>query len=152
MISSAIGEIQNGYGVASGKTEDFRFPEGTLAMQIPYFKRAGFDLSGFFRGTLNVLFRDHQFQLGQPSYYFPSVKWSPDFPAENFSFYSCIVQPGKDEQVYESFVYWPHPSTKPDFVQDSRILEILAPHLPGAHYGQQIIVSADSGIVDFFLL
>ena len=121
-------------------------------MQIPYFKRAGFDLSGFFRGTLNVLFRDHQFQLGQPSYYFPSVKWSPDFPAENFSFYSCIVQPGKDEQVYESFVYWPHPSTKPDFVQDSRILEILAPHLPGAHYGQQIIVSADPEIVDFSLL
>jgi hypothetical protein len=38
MISSAIGEIQRGYGIASGKTEDFRFPEGTLAMQIPYFK------------------------------------------------------------------------------------------------------------------
>tara|TARA_B100000963_G_C22229545_1_gene495200 strand:- start:14 stop:472 length:459 start_codon:yes stop_codon:yes gene_type:complete len=152
MISFATGEIQRGYGVASGETEDFRFPEGTLAMQIPYFKSAGFDLSGFFRGTLNVLFKDHQFQLGTPSYYFPSVKWSPDFPAENFSFYSCVIQQGKDEQFYESFVYWPHPSTKPDFVQDSRVLEILAPHLPGVQYGQEIIVSADPGIVEFSLL
>lgn len=152
MISSANGEIQRGYGVASGNTKDSRFPKGTLAMQAPYFQRAGFDLSGFFRGTLNVLFRDHQFQLGKPSYYFPYVKWSSDFPAENFSFYSCIVQTGMDEQVYESFVYWPHPSTKPDFVQDSRILEILAPHLPCVQCGQEIIVSAEPGSVDFSLL
>jgi hypothetical protein len=30
MISSATGEIQRGYGIASGETEDFRFPEGTF--------------------------------------------------------------------------------------------------------------------------
>ncbi len=149
MVSSATGVIHRGHGVASGRTEDVRFPKGTLAMQIPYFERTGLNLSEFFSGTLNILFKDYQFQLGQPSYSFPSVKWSPDLPAENFSFYSCNIQLGKDEAVCKSLVYWPHPSTKPEFVQDSRVLEVLAPYLSGVQYGREIIVSADSRTLSF---
>ena len=56
VINAANGFIKQGYGVASGKSNDIRFPEGTVSMQIPFFTRRGLDLSAFFPVTLNVSF------------------------------------------------------------------------------------------------
>ena len=41
-----------GHGIASGKKKDDRFPDGTISMQIPIFKRLGLDLDHFHQGTL----------------------------------------------------------------------------------------------------
>jgi len=151
MISSAVGIIQPGHGVASGKNQDDRFPKGTLDMQLPYFKQQGLDLNLFFQGTLNISIQGHIFKLGQPSYSFPSVKWSPDLPAENFSFYSCTIQTMKGQKSYNSFVYWPHPSTKPEFKQDPSVLEVMATQVEGAKYGDKIIITADSDTINFII-
>lgn len=149
MITKAVGFIQPGHGVASGKNRDLRFPNGTLAMQLPFFKQQGLDLSLFVQGTLNISIQNHIFQLGQPSYSFPSIKWSPDLPEENFSFYSCTIQLMNGQNSYDSLVYWPHPSTKPEFQQDSSVLEVMAPEVVGAKYGDKIIISADSSTINF---
>ena len=120
-------------------------------MQLPYFKQQGLDLNLFFQGTLNISIQDHIFKLGQPSYSFPSIKWSPDLPAENFSFYSCTIQTMKGQKSYNSFVYWPHPSTKPEFQQDPSVLEVMATQVEGAKYGDKIIITADSDTINFII-
>ena len=149
MISSAVGIIQPGHGVASGKNQDDRFPKGTLDMQLPFFKQQGLDLNLFFLGTLNISIQDYIFHLGEPSYSFPLIKWSTDLPEENFSFYSCSIQLIKGQHAYDSLVYWPHPSTKPGFQQDPSVLEVMAPLVEGAKYGDKIIITADSTTLNF---
>jgi hypothetical protein len=42
------GTIQKGHGVASGKSGDPRFPEGTIAMQTPFFSDLGLKLEQCF--------------------------------------------------------------------------------------------------------
>ena len=149
MINSAIGYIEKGYGVASGRSNDVRFPNGTISMQIPFFAREGLDLSVFFRGTLNISFPDHSYQLGNAQYFFPQIKWSQDLPPENFSFYSCSIKVPPLDESYIALIYWPHPSTKPGFHQDPNILEILAPEINGLSCGDEIKVFADSESVRF---
>ena len=48
------GEIKSGYGFASGKGKDERYPEGTLKQQFHHFLERGLDLSDFFMGTINL--------------------------------------------------------------------------------------------------
>jgi hypothetical protein len=50
------GQIQIGYGVASGRAHNPRFPQGTIEMQKPFFRERGLDLSPYFSGTIN---REH---------------------------------------------------------------------------------------------
>ncbi len=47
------GLICKGHGVASGKSDNQRYPRGTLYEQLPYFKERGLDLSV-------LLFRNYQ--------------------------------------------------------------------------------------------
>jgi hypothetical protein len=51
------GEIQQGHGVASGKNAETPYPNGTIAMQAPFFKKLGLDLFNFWPGTLNISFK-----------------------------------------------------------------------------------------------
>ena len=51
--AAAPGIVVRGHGAASGRGSD-RYPEGTLAAQIPIFAGLGLDLSDMYRGTLNV--------------------------------------------------------------------------------------------------
>ena len=43
-----------GHGVASGRSTDGPYPEGSIALQRPHFARLGLDLGACFNGTLNV--------------------------------------------------------------------------------------------------
>ena len=149
VINAANGFVKQGYGVASGKCNDIRFPEGTVSMQIPFFTQSGLDLSAFFPGTLNIFFPEHSYQLGKAQYFFPLVKWSNDLPPENFSFYSCSIKVPPLYESYIALIYWPHPSTKPGFHQDPNILEILAPEINGLSCGDEIKVFADLESVRF---
>lgn len=143
-----MGIICEGHGVASGKNSDTRFSEGTIALQYPFFADRGLNLSSYFRGTINISFPSHLFVLGKPKYYFPNVKWCGDMPAENFSFFSCFLKL-QGQQKINSFVYWPHPSTKPSFQQDPSVLEFLAPWIKDINYGQKIEVFADTKCINF---
>lgn len=149
MMSSAVGLITRGHRIASGQHRDVRFPQGTLAMQSPFFKQNGFDITRFFKGTLNISLLDADFKLGRPSYFFPLVQWSTDLTPENFSFYQCSLTMNGCSTIHESFVYWPHPSTKPEFKQDPSVLEVIAPFIEEAHYGDEITITADSSSINF---
>ena len=132
------GIVKEGHQVASGKAEDKRFPEGTLALQIPRFAERGLDLDPYHRGTLNVSIAPNEFRVSHAWRTLPEVKWSPAMPAENFSFYRCEICISGIGSFEKGLVYWPHPSTKPEFQQDPSILEILAPFIEEASYGSEV--------------
>ncbi len=146
-LHSVLATISQGYGVASGKSSDSRFPDGTLTLQLPHFEKRGLDLRPYYRGTLNLTLRHDSFLLGEPDYRFDLIKWSPLVPPENFSFYSCRVL--WINKSVDALVYWPHPSTKPEFHQESNVLEILAPAIDGITYGDQVYLEAEPHTLSF---
>ncbi len=109
------------------------------------------NLSEFFSGTLNLSVHPYLYRLGTPVHSFPQVKWTSCLPPENFSFYRCSVRLLEDEDFTEALVYWPHPSTKPEFHQDPHVLEILAPRIPSARYGKEMEIRGHSSSLSFFL-
>ncbi len=136
------GTVAQGYGVASGISGDRRFPNGTLALQKPYFLARGLDLDRFYLGTINLQIAPHHYRIKRPRYLFRNVRWSREVPAEDFSFFDCrlFAQSG-DEQL--ALVYYPHPDTKPEHFQEPQVLEILAPYLDGLRYGDRLPVAFD---------
>lgn len=85
-MDSVKGIVTHGHGVASGKAGDRRFPNGTIAMQIPFFKALGLDLSPYHPGTLNIDVSPYAFKPGPEALLFERVKWHSEMPAETFSF------------------------------------------------------------------
>ena len=142
------GIVKEGHRVASGLAEEPRFPEGTLALQIPCFAERGLDLAPYHRGTINVSIAPLTYRLGQALKTLPGVKWSPVMPAENFSFYRCGIRPTGAETFAEGLVYWPHPSTKPEFFQDPYTLEILAPFIADITYGSTVELHVDTAEIE----
>lgn len=60
------GTVIQGYGVASGKARDSRFPDGTIAMQKPFFQKLGLDLTGFYLGTINLSISPLEYPVATP--------------------------------------------------------------------------------------
>ena len=89
---------------------------------------------------MNLDISPYDFELLNPDYSFNSVKWSTDLPAENFSFFSCRLKKANaySNSSYNGFVYWPHPSTKPEFHQNLSVLEVVAPFIPNLSYGSML--------------
>src|SRR5512143_3895809 len=81
------GIVIEGYGVASGPSQDY--PYGALDRQRPIFKARGFDLDGYFNGSLNIDIRPATFKMLKPEYTFPLVEWTDPHPPETFSFSRC---------------------------------------------------------------
>ena len=147
--NKVMAEVVRGYGIASGKNFDARFPKGTIATQSPFFEDRGLDLSSFHLGTLNIDITPSCFKFIKASFCFEKVKWSNDLPPETFSFYPCKISlPDQDSRV-SSLIYCPHPSTKPGFHQKKGVLEILAPRLKSVSYGSKIIIHAESEYILF---
>ena len=144
-------KLVKGHGVASGKTKDSRFPEGTISMQVPFFRQRGLDLSNFYLGSLNLDISPYSFVLQRPDFSFSQVKWSPDLQAENFSFYQCLldVMNSNDITPYEGFIYWPHPSTKPEFHKNPNVLEVIAPWIPNISYGDFLKLKCSNQVILF---
>ena len=143
--------LVQGYGIASGNTQDPRFPGGTVSMQVPFFQLKGLDLSSYFFGTLNVDISPYSFELKDPIFSVSNIKWSEELPAENFSFFECKIEKpsGIGRDVYSALVYWPHPSTKPGFIQPENNLEILSPFIPDLNYGDPLILTAEKNNIFF---
>jgi len=125
-----------GHRVASGLNGNPKFPGGTIVMQIPVFKKMGLDLSGFFQGTLNASIAPLHYRMAAPRVTLRQVKWHPEDPAEDFSFVDVRLR--RDGRVYEGFIYYPHPDTKPVHFQKADVLELLLPKVEGAAYGDAL--------------
>ena len=57
MTITMSGIINKGHGVASGASTSSPYPTGSIAMQAPFFKARGLDLSGCYFGTLKEMQR-----------------------------------------------------------------------------------------------
>jgi len=150
-LTNIAAKIVPGHGIASGKTKDRRFPSGTISLQMPHFESEGFSGKSLHQGTLNLDVSPYSFILGIPSYQFSQVKWCEDLEPENFSFFPCrLIDPLDDNRKeYPSYVYWPHPSTKPGFEQPPCVLELLAPYIPDVKYGQSLLIKSEPKIIRF---
>lgn len=137
------GAVVTGHGVASGRADDPRFPDGTIRMQVPHFTARGLDLSAFEPATINVSIAPRRWRLVRPDHTFRDVRWHPVEPAEDFSFVA-IALVGPDGGRRPAMVYHPHPDTKPDHVQPDDVVEVLAPRLPGIAPGVAVTLFVPS--------
>lgn len=132
------GIVVTGHGVASGRSDDTRFPDGTLAEQFPLFAAESIDLTGFRRATINVAV-DGVLVIDRPDRTV-TLTWTPHLPAETFSFLRCVLE--FDGERHGAMIYRPHPETKPDHLQPANVIEVLAPPL-GTLAGRSVILEVD---------
>lgn len=133
MTIALHGTIQKGHGVASGASAESPYPTGSIAMQAPFFKALGLDLSGCYLGTLNVSISPAQWKMVKPAFHFEKVKWTDLHPPETFSFLPCDIT--HRAVTVQGWLYYPHPETKAAHWQDASVMEIIAPRLDGLGYG-----------------
>lgn len=134
MISAVI---VPGHRVASGLNGNPRFPGGTLRMQLPHFAALGLDLNAFYPGTLNVSIAPLTYRVRKPRLTFRQLKWHPEDPAEDFSFFDLTVH-RDDGPPVSGWIYFPHPDTKPAHFQKPDVLELLLPWREGLGHGTRI--------------
>ena len=133
-----VGKLVRGHRVASGLNRDPKFPGGSLAMQVPFFRERGLDLGGWPMGTLNVSIAPSRTVVRRPKVTFRAVKWHPTEPAEDFSFFDASIRSPKGEWV-DGLVYYPHPETKPAHLQPPGLIEVLASRwIDGLGYGDAV--------------
>lgn len=126
------GVIKSGYGVASGKGKDKRYPEGTLKQQCTHFLERGLDLSNYFMGTLNLDISPYSYEIKKPKYFFKNIDWSDFIPPESFYFFDVFFY--YMDKTYKGLVYMPDPETKEDHTQKPNILELILPKIEGLEY------------------
>jgi hypothetical protein len=129
--------IVQGHRVASGLNGNPRFPGGTLRMQLPFFAELGLDLRAFYPGTLNVSIAPLSYRVVRAKRTFRALKWHPEDPAEDFSFFDVTVH-RDDAAPVSGWIYFPHPDTKLVHFQQPDVLELLLPWMEGLGYGTKI--------------
>ena len=135
------GTVVAGHGVASGQGKNSPFPSGTIAMQAPFFKALGLDLSHYYLATLNVDIYPFRFTINEAPHHFKGVKWSPEHQAEDFFLSPCRVI--VIEKPYSALIYYPDPETKIDHFKNASTLEIIAPFIEGICYGSKITIEVN---------
>ena len=132
-----IGRVVKGYRVASGISQNSPYPSGSISMQLPFFRKLGLNLYGLYPATLNISIFPEKFALINPEYTFRDVKWSENHPAEDFSFSRCeLIYKNK---IYDGFIYYPHPETKPAHYHDESSIEIICSYIKNLYYGAPIL-------------
>lgn len=127
------GEIKSGYGVASGKGKDERYPEGALKQQFKRFLGRGLDLSNYFMGTINLDISPCSYEIKKLKHFFKNIDWSDFIPPENFYFFDVSLH--YNDKTYKGLVYMPDPETKENHIQKPNILELIFPNIEGLEYG-----------------
>lgn len=142
-LTSARGVVVTGHGVASGRSADSPFEAGTIELQAPHFHERGLDLSAYRSATINVDLAPHALRLLEPRWRFEDVAWTTVHPPETFSFVECrLTWAGR---TVDALLYHPHPETKPMHHQPGTVVEVLAPHLEGLSYGDEVVVEVAAG-------
>ena len=140
------GEIKAGYGVASGKGKDERYPEGTLKQQFKHFLERGLDLSNYFMGTINLDISPCSYKIKKPKYFFKNIDWSDYIPPENFYFFDVILY--YEDKTYKGLVYLPDPETKADHIQKPAMFELIFPKIKGLEYGDLVDIALKKDQLD----
>lgn len=140
------GEIMSGYGVASGKGKDERYPQGTLKLQLKHFLERGLDLSNFFMGTINLDISPCSYEIKKPKYFFKNIDWSDYISPENFYFFDAILY--YKDKTYKGLVYMPDPETKENHMQKPTILELIFPKIKGLEYGVMVDIALKKDQLD----
>ena len=150
------GVVARGHRVASGLCGDVRFPAGTIAPQLPFFRSAIADFEGWLGGeawpaTINVALTGLSASPGIADIAVGPVHWTEHFPPERFLMSRCrLVHHQVEHRVW---LYIPDPATKPDHFQPSNLVEVLAQRLAGLAYddpadvmvpSQALVLSADT--------
>jgi hypothetical protein len=130
------GTIMPGHGVASGRASNSPYPQGSIAMQMPFFTALGLDLQGCWPGTLNVSIAPQTWSLLRADHRFENLAWTHLHPPETFSF--ARVQLSWRGQQTSAWLYRPHPETKAAHHQTPSVMEIIAPRLEGLAYGDMV--------------
>ncbi len=125
-----------GFGVASGNNPQSPYPQGSIAMQTPFFKELGVDVSTYYQGTLNLDCKVASLQLRKADYCFEKLKWNSTTPPETFSFVRCALL--SNQGWIDGLIYYPHPETKPDHIHPDNLLEVLAPFTEEFQYGTSV--------------
>lgn len=130
------GTVVKGHGVASGRSDDSRFPCGTIRLQMPYFMERGIDLSQYWPGTLNV---DIAPLTLTPKYsvFDGRIAWHPDFDER---FVLSPVEIEIKDTKYAGLWYYPHPETKTEHFQRPSVVELLLPWIDGVAVGDFVAV------------
>lgn len=137
--------LVKGHQVASGRANDPRFPQGTIAAQMPFFLEFGLNLNHYHRATLNAEFNCNAITLNHFDYQFRQVKWHKEMPAEDFRFYRCKIV--VNEQTYPALIYQPQLATKTEHFQAKNQLELLAPFIANIKYGDILALDIDSAAI-----
>lgn len=146
-MQRSAGIVVPGHRVASGLAGNERYPGGTIALQKPFFAAAGFDIGGYYNGTLNVR-TERRFRLVRPEFTAEAVRWCAD-PAETFSFVRCWLEGSSGKRV-PGLVYYPHPETKPCHFQPNNVVEVLLERFePGFEYGTPVQLEVAAGQAEF---
>jgi hypothetical protein len=145
------GVVIPGHRIASGTSGiDRRFPQGSIVMQTPHFKRQGLDLPAyfggdFFKGTLNVSIEPLVWEILKPEYLMRDVRWTDLQPAENFFLSPAgLAYRG---QSYRAMLYIPDPATKPAHFNPPHIVDVLATPITGIGYGSEVELSYNPAAV-----
>jgi hypothetical protein len=139
------GTVSPGHGVASGRATNSPYPQGSIAMQMPFFSALGLDLGHCWPGTLNVSIAPRTWALLRADHCFERLEWTHLHPPETFSFVQ--VQLTWRSQRTAAWLYRPHPETKAAHHQAPSVMEIIAPRLEGLNYGDVVGLAFAVGTV-----
>ncbi len=142
------GKVIQGHGVASGKACDPRYPEGTLAKQLPLFRERGLDLGNYHLGTINLDIFPFRYKIIEPFKFISQLYWSEHIPAENFYFFNLLVY-RKSEQI-NGLIYMPDPETKVEHIKSSSTLELILPKINDLDYGDILIIEVPETQLHFY--
>ena len=140
------GIVVKGYQVASGRAADSPYPDGTIKMQIPFFKQLGLDLTGFYLATLNICIEPLHIKLCAANYHFERLCWTDIVPAETFSFVNA--QLAFAAKGYNGFWYYPHPETKVNHHHNDQLFEFIGPEIPDIGYGSQVCLKLNASQIE----
>ncbi len=143
--ASIHGTVMPGHGVASGRADNSPYPQSSLAMQMPFFKAMGLDLSGCWPGTLNVSIAPRTWALERANYCFERLMWTHLHPPETFSF--VHLQLTWQKQTVPAWLCYPHPETKAAHYQAATVMEVLAPRLEGLKYGETVRIALPTSAI-----
>jgi len=136
------GAVTRGHRVASGQGGDPRFPQGTVAMQLPLLREALPELETWlggapFAGTINIALDDARIGPGTPDATLPALRWTAHFAPETFFLSRVVlVHAGIARRAW---LYVPDPATKPpDHPARVGVVELLAQEVPDLSYGAPV--------------
>jgi hypothetical protein len=136
--SQIEGVVVKGYQVASGRSKTSPYPAGSITLQMPFFKREGLDLSGYFAATINIDISPRRYSFVEADYRFDKVTWTAGV-CEDFLLDKCQII--HKTLRYPGYIYFPHPATKPDHYHSPSIIEVISVYIRDLKYADKIVIT-----------